>query len=506
MNTNSKTLIKSVAQLLTGRIFQRVIGLISTLILVRILSDTQFGTIIFCTIVVQLFNILAVSGADQYIIRHEDPKKEDIDSAWTLDIILKGSLYIVLFITAPLINNLLPEMEVTLAIRILGLILIFECTQNPGLFLLKKSHNFGKIVTTQVLARTFTTAILVVTAIKIESYWAFIIADMAYWLVFLTSTYAISDYRPNLCTKKIRHQLSFSKWMLLKGMIGYARAQLDSFIISKSIGAAALGAYGTTKNNLLLIATEVVKPISEPLLASLSNIKKKDKEWELKVSTALLLVSFITAPIATSCFVFSDQLSYLLLGEGWDTGPGIMKAISPILFLAALPYVTNAVLVSLNKVKLIFIWEIFSLTFLVATLLSSLLFINNVVHIAMVRTFIEIAITPALIITAYSQLKTNSWRASIVLIPLSVSLTIFILTKFFIERYFSNNSINYSYSELELANHGFFRVATDTLPIILISLLGYLTSIISLTKILNNKMSEFEYLSNTIKRLVPKRI
>jgi len=92
-------LLKSSSILLCMKLFQRGLGLISTLILARLLTPEDFGIVAIATLVVYLFEILAFAGKEQYLIQKTCVTNSDLNTAWTIDIILKSLLFLLFLIS-----------------------------------------------------------------------------------------------------------------------------------------------------------------------------------------------------------------------------------------------------------------------------------------------------------------------------------------------------------------------------------------------------------------------
>src|SRR5262249_46166092 len=80
----------------------RLIGFASTLVLVRLLSPSDFGVIAIATIVTGFFEVFTDTGQRLAIIRHPNPTREYLDSAWTAQFIVCAILSLAAFFAAPL--------------------------------------------------------------------------------------------------------------------------------------------------------------------------------------------------------------------------------------------------------------------------------------------------------------------------------------------------------------------------------------------------------------------
>ena len=113
MASLSSQVLSSSFLLLIIRLIQRSIGLISTLILARVLTPNDFGIVAISVLVVHFCDALSATGSQQYIVQKTDVDSDDVNSAWTIDIIMKLALWIILVLAVPLISSFYdrPEIE-----------------------------------------------------------------------------------------------------------------------------------------------------------------------------------------------------------------------------------------------------------------------------------------------------------------------------------------------------------------------------------------------------------
>ena len=82
-----KGIALSSAYLIGGQLCMRGIGLISTVILVRLLSPQDFGIAALATTIYVILDTLTATGFNMALIRMSDPTRVHYDTAWTLGII-----------------------------------------------------------------------------------------------------------------------------------------------------------------------------------------------------------------------------------------------------------------------------------------------------------------------------------------------------------------------------------------------------------------------------------
>src|SRR6201996_9212138 len=66
----------------------RLTGVISTLVLARLLSPSDFGVVAIAMVVVGMFEVLSWNGQELAIIRHDTPNRDHYNTAWTISALI----------------------------------------------------------------------------------------------------------------------------------------------------------------------------------------------------------------------------------------------------------------------------------------------------------------------------------------------------------------------------------------------------------------------------------
>ncbi|MHA7881237.1 MAG: oligosaccharide flippase family protein [Saccharospirillum sp.] len=101
MTSITQRVLNSAGLLLAIQFVQRILGIISTLILARLLTPEHFGIVALVAIGLQFFEILADAGNQHYIIQKTDVTEADLNTAWTMDILIKSSMALLIWLAAP---------------------------------------------------------------------------------------------------------------------------------------------------------------------------------------------------------------------------------------------------------------------------------------------------------------------------------------------------------------------------------------------------------------------
>jgi O-antigen/teichoic acid export membrane protein len=389
----AKGLFASAAFSSGAKFISRLIGLVSTLILARILTPTDFAMIAIIAIVLHLFDILSHTGSEQYIVQKSEVFDGDLNTAWTLDIVLKSLMCVLLMAIAPLISSFFEQAHLSFAIQVASITLIINALKNPGLLLLKRNLDYKKVFYLSLVQRIASFVTVIFVALNWQSYWAFVIADIVGAVVFTLGAYKIQPFRPAFSLLKVSEQWLFSKWLLGKSIVGYLRSQIDTVLVAKFFSTAQLGNYHMARDVAMLPGYNILGPAIEPLLADFKDHKHNPIKLGQRVSKVLCIISFIVVPITTFIAFYPALIIDVLLGAQWVIAGEILGVMSLLFFYYCFLLVIESALTAVGKVKAIFMFDIVSLLVIVGTLLTYLQMYDDLNNMLWLRVSIGLALT-----------------------------------------------------------------------------------------------------------------
>lgn len=125
----------SAADALLGQGVTFIVGLV----LARLLSPDEYGLIGICLIFTTVLNGIVDSGFSNALIRKKDVTDEDYNTMFTTNMAISIVLYVLLFISAPLVSNFFHRIELTALVRVTGLILFLNALSITQVTILTKT-------------------------------------------------------------------------------------------------------------------------------------------------------------------------------------------------------------------------------------------------------------------------------------------------------------------------------------------------------------------------------
>lgn len=419
MSSLGRKVLTSSSLLVGIKFFQRLVGLISILILARLLTPEDFAIIALVSIIVHFFDILSNAGSEQYIIQKVNVSKADLNTAWSIDITMKSALWFLLIISAQFTATFFGHPELEKALYFSSFILIINAAKNPGLFLKKQNFEYGEIFWLSVTQRIITFILVIGIAYFERSYWALIFGDIFSSIIFTLGSYQIDKHRPKICFNHLKKQWSFSGWMFLKSIIGYTRSQIDTLIVSKYFPAAQLGHYFMARDLAMMPSHNLLLPAIEPLLAVFRTSKYSTEKLGEHVRLSLFIVAMISVPITVFIWNYPGPIINTILGDQWTGAQDLLSVLAILFFYYSFVQVLEKCLMVLNKVRALFYYDVISLVVITSILL--LLISNSLVDFGFLRGVLGILTMVGLLLytNLHTQLKLS--RFFILIIPILIS-------------------------------------------------------------------------------------
>ena len=310
-----------------ARLFDRSIGIISTLILARLLVPGDFGLVAMATAIGAILDLLGAFSFDLALIQNKNAERKHYDTVWTFNVMFGIFCGLCLIVLAHSAAGFYSEPRLENVMYVLSLSYFVNAFTNVGLVAFRKDLNFDKEFHFIFWRRLVTFIITIGTAFLLRSYWALLLGMTVGRLVSLVMSYTMNDYRPRFSLVASRELFSFSKWLLINNILFFMLHRGCTFIIGRLFGASALGIYAISYEISSLPSTELVAPINRVMFPGFSKMRDV-----AQISEAYLklfgLIALTILPIGIGIAAVAAPLVETMLGARW------MAAIPVIQLLA----------------------------------------------------------------------------------------------------------------------------------------------------------------------------
>lgn len=295
----------------------RVIGLVSTIILARLLTPEDFGVVAIALIVVHFFEYLSLVGVDLAIINDRNAGPDEYNAAWSLNVCIGIFLAALIFLSAPFAADFFGDARVEPVIQVLSLKAALHGFENIGTVQFRKSLNFRKDFLFTVYKKLITFVVLLTLVLIWQNYWGIVIAYVVAQFLEIVFSYFYHPLRPRFSFAAYRKIISFSQWVWVFNLGNYFKTKLDVLTVGRLNDTAALGDYHIASYVATTPADEIAQPLSRALMPVYSLINDNPAELIRAYLSILGILCQVIFPLCLGLMMVSHDFVLVLLGEKW---------------------------------------------------------------------------------------------------------------------------------------------------------------------------------------------
>jgi O-antigen/teichoic acid export membrane protein len=337
------------------RVFTRVAGLGSTLVLARLLMPADFGLLAMATTFAAAIEGLSALGIQDALVRDPEKNRDLYDTAFTIQAgraVLTGGI---VALGTPWAARWFAEPRLVPVLLVLAGLSALSGFENIGIIEFRRDLHFGMQVRLLVLPRLLQIGATILAAWTLHSYWALLIGTAAGRLSQLAMTYVVHPYRPSLAIGRWRDLVGFTFWTWATAIVGLAWNRADPFILGPMVGPMALGMYLQAGALAMLPLTEFLVPATEALFPGFAAAQVQGTDpmqMAPKIAVALVMV---LAPVAIVLSAAAGDVVMVLLGGQWAAATVPMAIFAATAIFAPIGFVCNTALVARGRVRANFI-------------------------------------------------------------------------------------------------------------------------------------------------------
>lgn len=317
----------------------QAITFILSIILARLLTPTDYGTIGVLSIFMAVSGVFIDSGFGQALIRKQDCDEADYSTILYFNLFISTICYIILFACSSLIAEFFKIPILSLIVKVYCLTLVINAFGTVPKTRLTKNLEFKTIAKINVLSTIFSGVIGVTLAYLGWGVWALV------WQAVLSGIFSnfvlwiVSKWKPIRVFSKssFKEMFGFGSKLLAGGLIWQIYANLTPIIIGKFFSARDLGLYSRGSNIAQLPASiiyGIIARVSYPIFAKLQDnqerliyiYRKYIRFSSMLIMFAILLLAALAKPVIiilltdkwASCIIFLQLYALSILTDHID--------------------------------------------------------------------------------------------------------------------------------------------------------------------------------------------
>lgn len=301
------------------KLSMKVFTFLVTLVLARLLTPTDYGTVALISIFTCIARILADAGFGRALVQKKDATEEDFNSVFYLSLAVAFVLYTIMFFSAPAIARFYDTPCLVGITRVTSLSLFFHAINGVQGAELSRKLLFNHSFKISLISAVFSAITGITLALLGYGPWALVWNSIASGIGSTIAYWYFIAWRPKLMFswKSVHELFSFGWKISLSGLLDSVFSNLKGLCIGKLYTKADL-AFVDKGQALPAVGMDVITgtimKVSFPVLAQLQDDKSKFRD---AVRRMIQCSTFFVFPAMAGLAILSDRMIPLLFGKQW---------------------------------------------------------------------------------------------------------------------------------------------------------------------------------------------
>jgi O-antigen/teichoic acid export membrane protein len=299
------------------RLIDRGLGLISVLVLARLLVPADFGLIAMATALTAMVELFTAFGFELALLQRANPQRVHYDSAWTLNLLTAISGAGVIALLAWPASQFFGEPRLVAVMLVLSGSMLLGGLENIGTVDFRRQMNFRGEFRFMAGRRLTAFTVTICAALATGSYWALLAGTISGRVVGIVLSYVMQPYRPRLSLGAAGDLVRFSGWTLFSGALTAGIQRSPQFVIGRFWGPTDLGLFVLAMDLGTMPTTELAAPVNRAAMAGYSRLAADSAALRSIFLDVGAMVAMVALPAGVGLAVFAEPIVFLLLGTKW---------------------------------------------------------------------------------------------------------------------------------------------------------------------------------------------
>lgn len=335
---------KGAGWIIGWRLTTRILGIGSTLVMVRFLLPADFGVVALGAAFVSAVEALTFIGVEEALVRQKVLTRAHYDTGFTLNAIRGVILSLLLAGLAIPAAGFFGEPRMSKVLFVLALATFMTAFTNISLVDLRRNFAFHREFVVLFVPRMVGMTLMVGSAVVFRSYWALIVGILSQCSVTVVMGYAMHPYRPRISLAAWGDLAGYSMWNWITALASLVRERSNAFMLGHVMGAAQVGVYAMGSEVALLPTTELIGPFARAAFSGFSAARNEGDDTARTFLQMVGGVMMLSLPAGFGLSLLADPLVALAFGPLWTDAVPVVQVLGAAGALSVFSYLSGTFL------------------------------------------------------------------------------------------------------------------------------------------------------------------
>ena len=297
----------------------QLVGFIVSVVLARILSPSDYGTVALITVFTTIFQVFVDSGLGNSLIQKKDADDIDFSTVFYTNVLFCIVLYLIIFFSAPLIANFYGNKELIILTRVLGITILISGIKNIQQAYVSKKLIFKKFFWATLFGTVTAAVVGIIMALKGCGVWALVAQQLVNLTIDTIMLWITVKWRPKLVFsfKRLKGLFSYGWKLMVSAVIDTVYGDIRQLVIGKVYSPSDLAYYNKAKQFPNLIVNNINTSIDSVLLPTMSKEQENRERVKSMTRKSIKTSVYIMAPLMMGLAFCSNNIVSLVLTNKW---------------------------------------------------------------------------------------------------------------------------------------------------------------------------------------------
>lgn len=334
----------SAGWVIAWRMLTRILGLVSTVVLTKLLLPSDFGLVALATSFAQAVDGLSELGVGEALMREKSLDRNMYNTGFTISFCRGLLTAAVIAIGAWPVAAFFEDPRLGTITLVLAVAMLLSSVENIGIVDFRRDLTFQKELQLYTVPRILGIVAAITFAAIFANYWALVVGILTTRMTRCVWSYVMHPYRPRLTLRSWRQLVGFSSWSWAISIVDLIRERLDWVVIGRLLGTADTGIYAVGSEVGLLPSTELLQPFGRALYAGFAAARREGTGIAGPYLRAITTTFLLTMPAGFGISLVADLLVRLIFGERWLAAVPLVEIFGVMGMLGVITAVSGALL------------------------------------------------------------------------------------------------------------------------------------------------------------------
>lgn len=352
---NKKAIISGMFWTFSERMAAQIVSVVVAIVLARLLTPTEYGTVSLVTIFIAIANVFVTNGFGTALIQKEKADELDFSTVFYFGIIFSLGMYMALFVLSEPIASFYGMPILVPILRVLSIKVPISAINSVQQAYVSRHMIFKRFFWATLFGTLVSAVVGIAMAYCGFGAWSLVGQELTNTIIDTIVLWFTVKWRPILAFSfnRLKSLFGYGWKLLVQALLNTLYGNLRSLVIGKVYTSEDLAFYTKGSRYPNLIVTNVDTAMGKVLFPAMSKEQQDFSRIKSVARRSTKLCSFIMSPLLMGFAACGDTFVKLILTDKWMPMVPYLRIICVVLLVRAAQTSTLQAIKATGKSELV---------------------------------------------------------------------------------------------------------------------------------------------------------